>query len=75
MTDETTGTDKATPYPTPWAWFESWLQLWTLPAAIGARLLDRQVAGWPAHTPHHPRDGQLVVPEPIENDGEHALLA
>ncbi|MBT2188363.1 hypothetical protein [Sphingobium nicotianae] len=57
------------------------LAVWRLPFTVSLAWwhagLDLALLSLPhSHlVPHHDEQGQLVVPEPIEEDGEHALFA
>lgn len=53
---------------------------WQLPFIISARFWDAMHAAMPdterhRHRPPQDCEGQLIVPDPIEEEGEHALFA
>jgi hypothetical protein len=53
------------------------MRIWQMPLLMGAAWWDALGAGWP-HDPmphHHDDHDQLVVPEPIEVEGERGLFA
>lgn len=58
--------------------FEFWLRLWLQPALLGAAAFQSALHGArPVPRAGHGPDphAQLIVPEPLEADGEHGLLA
>jgi|GEM_PF-3048626 len=63
---------------------EQSLRMWEMPLLFGITWWNGMLAaGWLRNPPlhharngdHHEPAGQLVVPEPIEEEGEHALFA
>lgn len=55
-------------------------QMWELPLMLYMSWWNAGLEAMCAHMPphhcvHHDEHAQLVVPEPIEADGEHALFA
>lgn len=56
-----------------------WLRLWQTPLILGTAWWNAALQlGWPPHHLDHvlgDPHGQLPVPDPIEQDGERALVA
>lgn len=50
---------------------------WQLPLILFTSWWNAATAGvaWPHPRSHHPDGHQLIVPDPIEVEGEHALFA
>jgi len=74
------GTDQHSRDPDPVAAMIAAQQLWQLPLTLYTSWWNAGVeALWPQTHPqppmHHDEHVQLVVPEPIESDGERALFA
>jgi hypothetical protein len=59
----------------------AWLSIWQMPLLLGTAWWKIWLEASPALSPaippahHHDEHFQLVVPEPIEVEGEHALFA
>lgn len=57
----------------------AWLRWWQAPLLLGTTWWNAMIqANWPVRDGKHPSSDphdQLVVPEPIEQDGERALVA
>lgn len=70
-----------TPIETPHAIPQAIMTFWELPIEVSAALWKAGLAIFWLQAPHlhhhfyRDKDDQLVVPEPIEEEGEHALFA
>lgn len=63
---------------TPLSFVNLCVRLWALPAAIGIAAFETAWRSALEHRPARPavaKDGQLVMPDPIADSDEHALLA
>jgi hypothetical protein len=75
------GIDRAFDTMTPASMMLVALRMWQWPMMAGSVWWRVMADGcWPRSPsptlpPHHPADGQLVVPQPIEADGERGLVA